>query len=91
MGDFGILWSGFGDLIARGGLVLPAIMGVTLVMWSLIIERAWYLKIGHEKEAKRIINQWDSRAERRSWAAQRIRYALISQLAVKLNIVNIYT
>ena len=85
MGDFGILWSGFDDLIARGGLVLPAIMAVTLIMWSLIIERAWYLKIGHKKEAKRIINQWDSRTKRRSWAAQRIRYAVISQLAVKLN------
>ena len=85
MGEFGTMWSGFGDLITRGGPVLPVIMGVTLVMWSLIIERAWYLKIGHEKEAKRIINQWECRTERRSWTAQRIRYALISQLAVKLN------
>lgn len=78
-------WGGFDDLIARGGVIILVIMGVTFAMWTLIIERAWYLKIGHEKEAAKAVAQWNRRAERKSWAAQRIRYALISELAVKMN------
>jgi biopolymer transport protein ExbB len=85
MSDIGTIWAGFSDLIDRGGPIILVIMGVTLVMWSLIIERAWYLKIGHQREAKRVIKHWQCRVERKSWSAQSIRYALISELAVKLN------
>lgn len=85
MPDIASAWEGVGSLITRGGFVIPVIMGVAFIMWSLIIERTWYLKIGHESEAAKVVDQWNFRAERRSWAAQRIRYALISELAVRMN------
>jgi len=78
-------WLGLAELTQRGGAVLIVIMAVTFVMWVLIIERQWYLRFGHEADAENIVRIWFLRTDRSSWTAQKIRYALISQLAAKLN------
>ena len=85
MYEFDTAWRWFIDLNDRGGFVLAVIMAVTFVMWTLIIERLWYLKYGHAVEADRAEREWASRADHVSWAARKIRYALVSQLAIKLN------
>lgn len=76
---------GLAELIGRGGAVLLVIMAVTFVMWALIIERLWYLKLGHGDDARAVAKVWAARSDRTSWSARQIRYALISQLATKLN------
>lgn len=72
------------DFMERGGDVLFAIMGVTLFMWILIVERFWYIYTAHPKQVKRIQEIWESRAEVKSWHAHRIREYLISQVSMNL-------
>lgn len=84
MFDIGTIWQGLVELSARGGGVLMVIMAVTFVMWTLIIERSWYLKFGYEKEAAQAEREWALRTDHRSRAAREIRYAMVSRLAIKL-------
>lgn len=72
------------DFMERGGDVLFAIMGVTLIMWILIVERFWYIYTGHPKQIKRVLEVWEARSDLKSWYAHRIREGLISQVAANL-------
>lgn len=65
--------------LERGGDVLYLIMLVTFLMWSLIIERLWYFRAILQKDRSEILAIWNSRQERKSWYAHKIRLALISQ------------
>jgi biopolymer transport protein ExbB len=85
MVEAALAWMGLVELVGRGGAVLLVIMAITFVMWALIVERLWYLKSGHVGDAEEVAMVWAARSDRRSWSAQQIRYALISQLANKLN------
>ena len=72
------------EFIETGGDVLLAIAFVTLVMWTLIIERFWYFRTGHRRERRRVIAFWNARADRRSWKAHQIRRLLIADVELKL-------
>lgn len=65
-----------------GGNVLFAIFAVTMLMWTLIIERFWFFRFVLPKEVADIRNEWDSRKDKSSWFAQRIRRQLISVIAI---------
>ena len=49
------------DFIEMGGNVLLVIAFVTGVMWTLILERFWYFRIGHPLERKRVERSWQGR------------------------------
>jgi len=68
-----------------GGNVLWFIAAALVVMWTLIIERAWYFSQTYPREARLMIAQWDAREDTTSWKAHRIREAWISQMTEKLN------
>jgi biopolymer transport protein ExbB len=70
--------------LERGGDVLLVIGAVTLVMWTLILERLWYFRIGHPKEVERVGRVWQARPERVSWFANQERRLLISEVSEKL-------
>jgi len=70
--------------IELGGDVLWAIMVVLLAMWTLIIERYWFLLRVFPGERRRVIEAWDARRDHRSWHAQRIKEELISGVRQKL-------
>ncbi len=70
--------------IERGGNVLLVIAFVTAVLWTLIIERFWYFRTGHRREAKRIQSIWDARSDHKSWNARQIRRVLISEVELHL-------
>ncbi len=72
------------EFFELGGEVLFAIAAVALVMWCLIFERLIYLYVAHGVRARRALADWESRRERNSWHAHRIREALISRVAVEL-------
>lgn len=76
------------DFLELGGNVLWAIMAVLFLMWTLILERLWYLYRVHPGRRQAILRQWTSRDERGSWCARRIRDALVSEasLALKQNV-----
>lgn len=71
------------DFFEAGGNVLWAILFVTMIMWTLIIERLWYLYGVMPKTVKRVVETWDSRADTTSWYAKRIRDMMISEVTVE--------
>ena len=73
------------EFIETGGDVLLVIAFVTVVMWSLIIERFWYFRAGHRREARRIRGIWDARADHSSWNAHQVRRLLVCEMRHKLS------
>ncbi len=73
------------DFLETGGNVLLAILAVTLVMWTLILERFWYFRGGHRRELTRALTAWGARAEHTSWHAHQVRRMLISRVRLKLD------
>lgn len=70
--------------IELGGNVLWAIMLVLLVMWTLIIERYWYIFRNLPAQRREVIEQWHERQDHRSWHAHRIKEEMISRVRLKL-------
>jgi biopolymer transport protein ExbB len=64
----------------RGGDVLLVIGAVTFLMWTLMIERIWYFWLIQPKQAKLIQEEWNARADRGSWYAEKVRLLLISEM-----------
>jgi biopolymer transport protein ExbB len=71
--------------VETGGNVLLVIAFVTAVMWTLIIERFWYYRMGgHRAEAQRVLGIWKRRGDHASWYAHQVRRMLISETELKL-------
>ena len=73
------------DFLETGGRVLIFILITTFLMWTLMLERFYYFRFGHPKEAQRVIDIWESRSEHASWASHQIRRMLIGQISAQLN------
>lgn len=73
------------SFIERGGDVLYVLAVVAFVMWTLIVERVWYLFTEHRTKVEAVKAEWDARADTRSWHAHQIRRGLISEVSVGLN------
>ena len=72
------------DFLELGGDVLFVIGFLTLFMWTLIVERLFYLRTGHKKLAAKTMQLWESRDEHKSWNAHQIRTRLISQVSAQV-------
>ena len=68
-----------------GGPVLYLIAVLTFVMWILMLERFWYYFVDYRHDVRRVIDAWESRSERQSWAARAIRDKLISETRIKID------
>ena len=55
------------DFIALGGDVLWLLFGTCLLLWLLILERAWFMRITWPRRADRLVAQWHVRQDRSSW------------------------
>lgn len=71
--------------MASGGPILIAIAVLVFIMWTLIFERAWYYRGGLRRDVKNAIDTWESRAERKSWFAHKIRDKIISEVSIRVN------
>jgi biopolymer transport protein ExbB len=71
-----------------GGDVLWGIMFALFLMWTLILERIWYLYRVHPVRRREVLAAWESRVDTKSWYARQIRDGMISEttLALKQNI-----
>jgi biopolymer transport protein ExbB len=76
------------DFMELGGNVLWAIMFVLFLMWTLILERLWYVFRIYPGRKMQVVCKWESRTETGSWFARRIREGLVSEasLALKRNV-----
>jgi biopolymer transport protein ExbB len=71
-------------LLESGGTVLWIILFTSIVMWTLIIERYFYVYIVHPKRVVAVIKEWQQRDEHSSWYAQKIRQGMIAENAAAL-------
>jgi biopolymer transport protein ExbB len=63
-----------------GGPIVVWIFIACVLMWTIVVERAWYFYKVHPVETERQVNLWRQRSERSSWSARAIRAAMISRL-----------
>lgn len=73
-----------GALLHEGGLILGVILIVTLIMWTLILERYAYFFILYPSKHKQVIDEWQLRKDRSSWYARRIRDYIVADMSVIL-------
>lgn len=71
-------------LFQAGGPVVNWIFLSALVMWTLIVERYWFFTITLPRRIREVEREWNARATRQTWAARRIRDAMISELNVDM-------
>ena len=74
-----------GSFMETGGSVLTVIFAVTLLMWTLILERLWFMRLSHPRQAKQVMADWAKREDHTSWYARATRRKLIAELADAMN------
>lgn len=73
------------DFMELGGPVLRWIALTIFLMWVLIVERLLYFRSTMKTMSRMIHDDWESRPERRSWAAHQIREMMISRFSMATN------
>ena len=74
-----------GDFIDQGGPVLWVLFAACLLLWLLILERAWFVRLTWPGRARVIVAQWNRREDRSSWRARKIREEAISEGKLELH------
>lgn len=72
-------------LLEVGGNVLVTLFFVAIALWTLIVERFFYLRLVHPRRADGIAHEWDDMEDKGSWDAQAIRRLWISELVMAMN------
>lgn len=68
------------DLIEAGGPFVGLIFLCGLVLWTLVLERAWFFARVLPVQAEAMLAEWRARDDHTSWCARSIRQAMISRL-----------
>ena len=75
----------------KGGNVLWLIAALVFFMWTLIFERVWYFTSVWKADRAAVVSAWETRGERKSWNAKKIRERLISESRELINDCLLYT
>jgi biopolymer transport protein ExbB len=78
-------WYAVEAFVERGGDVIWAIAVALVLMWSLILERFWYLRGEHRQQVARAERAWAERREHGSWHAHQVRRQLVSEVSTGLS------
>jgi biopolymer transport protein ExbB len=70
------------NFFEAGGNVLWAILAITILMWTLIIERFWFFRFVLPKIVEKTQAEWQSRTDADSWNSKRIRQLLVSEVSI---------
>jgi biopolymer transport protein ExbB len=73
------------DFIEQGGPVLWFIFLACMLLWSLIIERVWFVRITWPRRVRGLVAEWDQRRDCQSWRAKKIRESTISRGSMELH------
>jgi biopolymer transport protein ExbB len=73
------------DFFQLGGPVLFWIFAAAMLMWTLIVERAWYFRRVYPRTRDALRREWGARSDRRSWYARRVRELLVSQAKIEMS------
>ena len=71
------------EFFEAGGPVLWGILLVTMIMWTLIIERFWYFKNLMPSLTSDALNQWSVVSNKGDWYSMRIRDQIISEVSAE--------
>ena len=71
------------EFFEAGGPVLWGILLVTMIMWTLIIERFWYFKNLMPSLTNDALNQWGTVSNKGDWYSMRIRDQIISEVSAE--------
>ena len=69
------------EFFEAGGPVLWGILLVTMIMWTLIIDRFWYFKNLMPALSETALNQWSNISNKGDWFSMRIRDQIISEVS----------
>lgn len=72
------------SFIEQGGEVQWTIAAVTALMWSLILERGFYILFRHPPLRRAVEARWARRSERSSWESQQLRTMWVSEAHTQL-------
>ena len=73
------------DFIDQGGPVLWVIFAACLLLWLLILERAWYVRVTWPQRARALVRQWNERDDCASWRARKVRETIVSEASMELH------
>lgn len=68
------------QFLEAGGTVLWVILIVSILLWTLIIERYWYIKIIFPGALQLKTEEWKGREDKQSWYATNIRASILSEI-----------
>ena len=71
--------------IEQGGPVLWVIFIACVLLWALILERLWFIRITWPARFRDLVAQWQGREDRSSWRAKKIRAAMVSEVSLELH------
>jgi biopolymer transport protein ExbB len=73
------------DFIEQGGPVLWVIFAACLLLWLLILERIWFVRVTWPRRARKLVADWSERSDRSSWRAVKIRETIVSEVSMDLH------
>ena len=71
------------EFFEAGGPVLWGILMVTIIMWTLIIERFWFFQYLLPQKRLEIIDEWGSVNNKGDWFSMRMRDQMISEVSTE--------
>lgn len=76
--------TGLTEFFESGGLVLWVILIVSILLWTLIVERYWFIKFEHPRLLALDLDRWKERKDKISWYARSVRTANLSEISLSL-------
>ncbi|RDV29244.1 MotA/TolQ/ExbB proton channel family protein [Alteromonas aestuariivivens] len=73
------------DFLDTGGSVLWLILGATILLWWLILERFSYIYRDFPQDFKSTAARWEQRRDKSSWYGNNVRKQMISELDCQLS------
>ncbi|MEP5569662.1 MAG: MotA/TolQ/ExbB proton channel family protein [Halioglobus sp.] len=78
-------WYEVTDFMDQGGPVLWLLFFTCLLLWLLILERAWFLRFSWPVQLSALVKDWERRDDSQSWKAKKIREAVVSESSIQLH------
>lgn len=72
------------NFLETGGQVLWAILAVTILLWTLIIERLYFFRTVVPRIIEDCLHEWQARSDKASWHSHKIREMLISEFRIEV-------
>lgn len=73
------------QLIDQGGVVLWAIFATCLLLWFLILERFWFLRVTFPRRLRRVMTLWQESDSGHPWCDRSLRQATLSECKLQLS------